>query len=396
MTSWAIAIVAFGILVVVASSFLLVRNFSRLEEDHSREDLRRIRNAVASEISNLDSVARDYASSDQTYRFALHPTTAYVNSELTDSNLRTIRVNALLILNSTGKVVIIKTLEDDDHRSLPVDDLLRMQRLAKRLVGPISTETGVTGVTRTSQGAYLFAARPILDSQYRGPSHGTLIMARQFNDLSARRLSALVNLPITVADVDVDVRGHNFVNDNAIERVGSTMLAGTVILRGPESEPALVLHTEIPVVIESQARRAQWYLVAILLTIATVLGVVKLAWLERKVLQPIADLSSTIKQVTEHDDLSKRTPLRSGARNELAMLIVRVNLMLDRLQRSRDELLQARSSLEHQGDARRPHRRPEPIRHPLAIRSGIRARSPRFASRRCPDDRYRSLQVSQR
>jgi len=173
-------------------------------------------------------------------------------------------------------------------------------------------------------------------------------MAREFGAESARRLSNLLDLPISLASIGSGVGGSASVDDISIERVGSTKLNGIVIIRGTQSEPALVLRTEIPVVIEAQARRAQWYLVAILLAITTFLGVAKLVWLERRVLLPIADLTKTIKQVTEHDDLTKRAPIRSGGRNELAMLIVRVNLMLDRLQRSREELLEARSSLEHQ------------------------------------------------
>lgn len=342
-------VVLFGILVVVASSYFLVRNLSHLEENHSREDLRRIRNAVAEEVGNLDSTARDYASWDRTYDFMASPSSDYVQSELTDSTFRTIRVNAFLLLDNSGNVTAIKTLDDDgDQHSIPAADLLRIKTLAKNLVGPVATDTGVTGITRTSQGAFLFAVRPILTSEHHGPSRGTLIMARKFGAESAGRLSALLDLPITLGSVGAAVGNSAFVDDTSVERVGSNKLTGTVIIRGARSEPVLVLSTEIPVVIEAQARRAQWYLVAILLAITTMIGFAKLAWLERRVLLPIADLSRTIKQVTEHDDLTKRAPIRKGGRNELAMLIVRVNLMLDRLQRSREELLEARSSLEHQ------------------------------------------------
>jgi diguanylate cyclase (GGDEF)-like protein len=348
VTTWLALVVVFGILVVAASSFFLVRRLSVLEEDHSREELLRIRNAVVADIANLDSTARDYASWDQTYAFIARPTASYVKSELTDSTFRNIRVNAVMLLDSAGRVVVIKTTDSDDHRSIPADDLHHIRDLARNLVGSVSTDTGVTGITRTSQGAYLFAARPILTTEHQGPSRGTLIMAREFNDDSARRLSALLNLNITVANPGANSGGATFVHDISIERIGTTKLAGIVILRGAESEPAVILRTEMPVVIEAQARRAQWYLVGTLLAITTLLGFAKLAWLERRILLPIADLSKTIKQVTENDDLTKRAPLRSGGRNELAMLIVRVNLMLDRLQRSRQELLEARSTLEHQ------------------------------------------------
>jgi diguanylate cyclase (GGDEF)-like protein len=349
VASWAIAVVVFGILVVLASSFFLVRNLASLEENHSRDDLRRIRNAVSAEITNLDSVARDYASWDQTYAFVANPTPEFIKSELTDSTFRTIRVNALLLLDNKGNVLAIKTLDQDgDQHSIRASDLLRMRTLAKNLVGPVSIDSGVTGITRTSQGAFLFAVRPILTTEHKGPSRGTLIMARAFNGDLAHRISTLLDLPVTIVSPETDIGASHFQDDTSIERINSTTLTGTVVLRGAESEPALVLKTEVPVVIQARARRAQWYLVAILLVISTAMGFAKLAWLERRVLLPIADLSKTIKQVTEHDDLTKRTPIRSGGRNELAMLIVRVNLMLDRLQRSRQELLEARSSLEHQ------------------------------------------------
>jgi diguanylate cyclase (GGDEF)-like protein len=349
VASWAIAVAVFGILVVLASSFFLVRNLASLEENHSRDDLRRIRNAVSAEITNLDSVTRDYASWDQSYSFVANPTPEFVKSELTDSTFRTIRVNALLLLDNKGDVLAIKTLDEDgDQHSMPASDLLRMRSLAKNLVGPVSIDSGVTGITRTSQGAFLFAVRPILTTEHKGPSRGTLIMARAFNEHLAHRISALLDLPINIASPETDIGGSEFRDDTSVERINSSTLTGTVILRGAEAEPALILTTEVPVVIQARARRAQWYLVAILLVIATVMGFAKLAWLERRVLLPIADLSKTIKQVTEHDDLTKRAPIRSGGRNELAMLIVRVNLMLDRLQRSREDLLEARTSLEHQ------------------------------------------------
>ncbi len=331
-------------LVLVICWFTLLVNLRNVEESHAREDLLRIRNAFDEELASLDSTAHDYAAWDRTYVFARHPDAQFIRTELTDATFRTLRINLVLLLNNENQVLACKWLFEDQARSMPSQDLFRIRSVALDSSGKIRTDSGVSGIVSTSVGPLLFSAQPVMTSENKGPPLGTLVMARQLDPTLLAKVGRMLRMPITFASGQGDDPAPTVRPSPGDDH---TML-GTIALHGYDGRPLVWVSTKIAEVMQTYAHRALLYLVAATCLISIVAGAFYLLWLHKFILAPLTSITESIKFVTERDDLSHRAAIHGGARNELALLAVRLNLMLDRAQRSRDELLTARIALEHQ------------------------------------------------
>lgn len=348
LLSWTIATIFFATLVVLTCRWVLVGHAQQIEMSHASQDLVRVRKAIESELAALDTTARDYASWDLTYGFMARPTSEFVMRELSDSTLRTIRVDALLLLDTARKLVCVKSLNHVSERSIGADDMNDFAEAVTSLMGPVVTDTGVSGVIRTKPGVFLFAARPILNSEHQGPSRGILIMARRIDDELLRQVSRTVDLPLVILETSQGNPMENASGGISLVESDDGYIVGLIAIEGVDSTPAIILQSQFTEIFRPKILRAQWYLVAILFAIGSIVGAGTLAWIERVVLRPVAALGETFKGISESEDLTRRVPMLPGRRNEMSMLTARVNLMLDRLERSKNELTKAKQAIEHQ------------------------------------------------
>ena len=185
-------VVGYAALDHVIQRLTIAPNFAALEREEAREDLERVQGAIRREAEHLDMRCRDWATGDDTYRFAAEPFEEYVRSNLDLQSFRDGNVNLVYVCDPHGRVVWGEALDLESgaplqfahlprERLVPNHDLLvytNAPRGNPDLNPGHAWDGHVFGLMLTEHGPLLVSARPIVTSAGAGPLRGTLIMGR--------------------------------------------------------------------------------------------------------------------------------------------------------------------------------------------------------------------------
>ncbi|MCI0478767.1 MAG: hypothetical protein L0Y55_21190, partial [Anaerolineales bacterium] len=126
---------------------VLSDSFARLEEQEMRDRTARALNALSVELAQVESAASDWARWDDTYAFIEDANAEYVKSNLTASAFKNLKLNAMVFVHSSGRVVSSKGYDRQNQRVVPLPASL-MQHLTPASVlldhpDPLSVKTGI-------------------------------------------------------------------------------------------------------------------------------------------------------------------------------------------------------------------------------------------------------------
>jgi two-component system NtrC family sensor kinase len=338
----------FGIFTYAVQQQVILPSFLALETKEAQQGMGRTVEAIRREIDALAQPAGDWASWDDTYRFLEDH-----NAQFRDSNLTKIGVFDLLgvdllyFIDTAGEVVWsvaynresgeeIHLAELNDTR-IPLDHPLTTQPDGDTISG---------GLMTTSLGPLMVVSKPSLDSNGRGPSHGTLVLGRFLDKPTIKRISRQAGVQLAVWPLqDAELLPEQAA---VVAELGDS---GKRAIRANETEnllyqvlpdifgkPALLLQVKAPRLISAEGgivnRHARFALAIGALLILLVL----LVGLRRLVLRPIAELIEHADEVGRHDDLSVRLDIDRD--DELGELAQKFNEMVERLAEARKALVE--------------------------------------------------------
>jgi len=225
------ALVSLLALLYISSRAVLLRSFAELERDVARRDVQRALNALEDRIQELDTIAYDWASWDDTYQFMQDRDPGYVISNLLDDTLVALSLNALLLVAPSGEVVFGKAMDLREEEETILPHSLLDHLTADGLLSPAGEPGSHTrGLLQLPEGAMLVSSRPILTSEDEGPSRGWLIMAQYLDSTEVQRLAQMTDSALTIQPF------HDATASHQLEAVRATLLEtpSSVVVR-PES-----------------------------------------------------------------------------------------------------------------------------------------------------------------
>ena len=335
------------------SWFVLMRGFTNLEEDFAGQNLGRASSALANELDTLDRTTSEYAAWDQTYGYLRGKNPSYVRTEFPTTTFIQLKVNFVIILDSSGRMVFSKgfNLVNLERAHLPrgiEEHLSPGSPLAMH-----KDESGKTaGILLLPAGPILIDSRPVLSSNSEGPIAGTMIMGRLLDSDEILRLGAMMHMPIEVERLDGAQLHPDFrLAASAISPAHPVVtrpfnkdsLAAYEDLNDIYGKPALVLRILLPRTIYQQGHTSLLQFLLLLLAAGLVFGAVTLYLLERAVLSRIARLTEDITNIGASGDLSARLTVTGN--DEIAFLGNAVNAMLEDLERSQLDRHEGRTRL---------------------------------------------------
>ncbi len=180
---------AFLVLTALASSVVLYLAmgkfvylaFDRIERTEAATNLSVAVAAVRNEARSLNTWVKDYAPWDETYAFAGGEDPDFVARNFAADSIENFGFDMILIVDNSGSVLwsyltVSTSVDELSITELPI--------LAVNNDNWEST-LGVTGIHLMSPDeAYLLAAHPILTTDARGPTRGTLIFGRILDNAS--------------------------------------------------------------------------------------------------------------------------------------------------------------------------------------------------------------------
>jgi diguanylate cyclase (GGDEF)-like protein/PAS domain S-box-containing protein len=343
----AAALVSLIAAVYVSSRAVLLNSFARLEREATQRDVQRALNALDSELLQLDTTTDDWAAWDDTYEYMSTGDPQYVESNLPDDTFVTLRLNALLLVDTSGQVVFGKAFDLQDEEQIPLPTSLLGHLNTDGLLSPAG-ESGsyARGILQLPEGPMLVSSRPILTSTDEGPPRGWLIMARYLDAPEVERLGAITDSELTIQPFDDPDGSDNMEavrstlletpSSIVVQPVSGDVVAGYAELQDIYGVPALLLGVETHRDIYHRGQTAVTYLLTTVVLVGMAFGTLTCVMLDRQVLTRVIELGTGIARIRSHDDLSARLPV--DGHDELSTLGIQINEMLDRIQNTQDNL----------------------------------------------------------
>jgi signal transduction histidine kinase/CheY-like chemotaxis protein len=361
------AVVAVIVTLYTASQYLTLGRFLVLENLQAKETTMDVQAELREEIERLDRANVDLSVYDGTYDSMPRPKAKYLFSILGDGPsgwLEQQGVDYLVFVDHAGKIVSANGFDPTTQSDLGLPEDLRAHiSQADRLLEFHSPRDRVCGLILLSSGPLLVVSRPIVHTNYAGPTRGTLVTARY---LDARALQELVQrhgvgsvaafrldqkYPDDVAKARARLAAPVQAPTSAsasvyLRAVSESIIASYISLSDIYGKPALMLRIEMPRAIYHEGRRSQVYVATATLCIVVIGGLIIMWLLEKSVLSRLAELDSSVAGIGARSDLAAR--VASSGSDEITTLAQGINRMLESLEVSQER--KRKADYEHRAE----------------------------------------------
>lgn len=267
----------------VISRQIILSGFMQIEQAEVRKNVERGVDVINADFDDLLSTSGDWAQWDDAYNFVQTGTPSFVKTNLIDGTFRNLRLNLMLFVNASGKLVNGEAydLVRDQRAPLPLyfqnlspnDPLLRVQDMTQVHAG----------ILVLPEGALMLVARPILTSQSQGPAAGTLLMGRYLDAALVNRFSETIHTKMIVYRLNEPALGADMalIRDALIQTrqpivrpIDEQTIAGYDLLPAINGEPALILGIQTDRPIYAQALNTMSFAALGALIVIVLFGVV--------------------------------------------------------------------------------------------------------------------------
>ncbi|RLB82509.1 MAG: hypothetical protein DRH17_05700 [Deltaproteobacteria bacterium] len=323
-------------------------SFITLERHEAKKDMERCVEALRREIHHLDTFANDWAAWDDTYRFVQDGNKDYIESNLAVETFTGNNLNIIYVCNVKGEVVWgeIRDLETGGTMQVwefPASSLPETHPSLQHE----SVDSSIAGVFMTECGPMLVASRPIITTENKGPSRGSLIMGRFLNDNVVKALVEQTRVdfrfwPVKKGSIsadEMDVLNH--ITADApflISELDNDLLQVYTTFPDIQGFPALLMRADISREISAKGGVAMRFAFVSIMVVGIIVLIVLLVLLQQTVVGPIAKLTGHATAIGKSDDLSARLSLKR--RDEIGALAREFDCMVEQLSEARKKLLE--------------------------------------------------------
>ncbi|MGE5611818.1 MAG: CHASE4 domain-containing protein [Bacillota bacterium] len=325
-------------------SRLLMNGFLRLEEQHVQQSVEQTINTLQRSIDDLVGKAADWAVWDDTYQFMADQNSTYIESNITEAPFADLRLNAIVFLDTTGRLVLASGIDAKTHKlGPPAKSLLDAFTANYNLRRPSFQGDILHGVLMLPEGPTAIVAHPILTSKRTGPDRGWVVFARPLNGSEVERLRQQMDLDIEIAPLNGPSMSDDFRlawsalvpqtpavsaasearSPTHLQPMGDQLMAGYAAIYDLYGKPALLLRIRTPRSIYQQGLRTMHHLLGSTIFLGLGFGSVIVVMLQKLVLTRLARLETEVTGIGRTGDLMARVTV-SGC-DELSDLASQVN-----------------------------------------------------------------------
>lgn len=342
-------LIALIIILYAASQAILMNSVKNMEERAVEENIQRALDILADDLSTMNDIAANGSAWDETYANINNGDDEFIESNLVESTFTDLRINFVLYINTFGQLVYGKGLDlNNDKREIPISNALREHFMVNDpILNHSDPRDSLTGLVLLPEGPLMVASRPIVTSKYEGPIRGTFIMGRYLNEVEIKKLEDKAHLTLTIRTFNDKSMPDDFISARSlisqekpfyINPLSEDVIAGYTSINDIYGNPALLLKVDMSREIYKQGKTSILYFILSLLFVGLVFFWVDLLLLRRMALSKLAWLSAGVSGIGSKGDLSARVQITG--KDELASLAGEINLMLQALEQSQQELLE--------------------------------------------------------
>ncbi|NVN97410.1 HAMP domain-containing protein [Candidatus Nomurabacteria bacterium] len=333
----------FVFFVSIFSYNFLLKSFISLEDDQVIRNINRIE-ASFENISNNQSVKnQDWAYWDDTYAFINDKNKGYVESNLTNESVSSLKINLMVFVNSKDEVVYSKFIDLKNAEDLPQDEILSYIKSNIASMKNLN-ENSINNFIDTKYGQMVISIKQILKSDQTGPSKGFLIFGSFIDQKIVDNLSRVVGFPVFMYPY------HSYVemNDVAIAKKNLSKTSKIFIYRMPDNtvhgfmqlydindNPISICKVELPRDIYNQGEKLLTTILIIIISFIFLINLIVLILLEKFFIRKLMKLEEDVNKISQSGDFSKN--VEEGNQDEIGSLARVINDMFKNIRLSREK-----------------------------------------------------------
>ena len=328
-----------------ASRYHLLPVSARVEQSQLYDLATQSRNAVNIEIEELNRKLIDWARWADITDYMQDADPGETPPNLNDSTFVDQRLNVVLLLDRTGKVVFSRGFDLEKRQKQPVSPALITYLSMHKSLWPLRTVTsGKRGVVMLPENPIMIAIQPI-SREGTGPVLGVMVIGRYLDRRETMRIGSTTRLTLrqySFSDQSLPddlriARGKlSDVHPNYSQPLTPRLAAGYALLPDIADQPALILRVEKPRETYHLGESGVLYSLGFFTATGLLFGLIIILLLEKLVLARIARLNDRVVRIGAEGDLAARVDM--PGRDELSSLANSVNRMLGALELSQKEL----------------------------------------------------------
>lgn len=340
-----LVVVSFGLLITVlfmTTRTLTDKKFIDLEDNLINSNLRRSLNAVTGITSSLNLLVADWSNWDDTYRFLQDANQEYIVSNLPIGTFISQQNNIIALLDVSKNLVWGQYLPPGEEILRPLSP--ETKNIFASLIEDRSLNKdgkGFSGIVSLHEHPFIVSCKPVLTSNYTGPSTGWIIMAKAIDANTIVELQLRTELNIQLINTASPSLPDNLEKMKSapaelplIERTSDNIRCTGLLYDLKGNITAFMIVTS-PRNIYNSGMEVSRTLLMIILSTGALTGLLLLLFLENKVLKRINNLNEQVNSV-QNADSSNFTVLKGN--DEIGNLSQSIMKMLLVLRKNFSEL----------------------------------------------------------
>jgi len=320
-----------GIAEILVEKQVVMPSFAELERGNARVAMRRINFALDLVIDRIAVSTTDWGNWVDAYRFAQDHNPDFIKTDITNTALRQLKVNVLLVVDADGGVLASKSLDLTSDRPLGLD-LAALKALPVNFPWRANLREArpARGLLLTNRGILMLAAAPVLDGNGGGPARGMMFMGRLLAASDVRSIGAQAQADLTLLAPGAIQGREQLIDGDAVTRVYRSF-------DDVYGRPVMTLRVDVPREVTLRGQAAVTYASVCLVGAAVVVLVLLLIVLNRLILTPLAVVTRHAVALDEGKDLTGRLDL--ARTDEIGVLARELDRMVARVAESRTQLV---------------------------------------------------------
>lgn len=341
----AVSVLLGGVLIAV-QRMIIWPGLVAVEQGEAKEDLDRVIRALKSDLRNLGLITYDWAAWTATYDFMETMSEDYIESNLGIETFKASEINLILFFDSDGALFWSQMCLLDSDEPVPVDlSAADLDQLRWEFQGRGGPSEPATSVVSTHWGPMLAAGHPILHNDDSGPSRGTMVMGRLFDEAARSDLSDRTGVAFNLWPTDPStltaerkalLADLGSSTEMILQEIGPDMLGVSALLLNESGEAPFVVTAEVPRHLTPRVHDLILLADNTMIVAGALVITLTLLMLGWTITDPLRRLTSHIDETGARGDLTAR--LNVQRRDEIGVLAQAFDRMLSQLSEARDNL----------------------------------------------------------
>lgn len=341
--------VIFLLVIVIIVYQVITTRFQQIENQRVERNIRRISAVLEDRFSQISSKLTDWTNWDDSYKFMQDKNKAYVSSNLIPESFHNIGVDEALFIGKNGELVasIDSVVNENEKNNFP-EDLYSKFSTGSALLKMNEKTNYSRGILRTNDGILLFAAREVLKSDQSGPSAGVIVFARYLDKNVLNSVKELTqfeanmyliddsNLPIDFLPIK-DEYQKNGVKE-LVRILDNNTISGYLVIEDIYNKPQAIVRSDIGRDISLQGKSSMLLLMWLLVGAGILMAGMNYWLVTGGVLRKISLMATDVDNLGKSGAPVNRLRIISKTADEVDKLGLKINTMLDSLQKSESQL----------------------------------------------------------